>query len=213
MFVTNYMSTDPIAIGPEVFLPEARAILNEYYFRHLPVVDNDNKLIGIITDRDLRSAYPSSVISNSEQSLVYEQIEKTTVQEIMSTMCISLRVDSTLDDALLLFEKEKVGALPVIETSEKLVGIFSIRDLIRAYKKLFGVAEKGSTLITIKDDGTKDCMSRLTTLLEYNGVAITRLIRHPKSDGSHTIYVRLNTFKITSVLNLLSEGGFKMSQL
>ncbi len=213
MFVTYYMSSDPITIGPEVLLPEARMILNEYHFRHLPVVDNDNTLIGIISDRDLRSAYPSSVLSNGEQHEVYKQIETTMVREIMSTICFSLRLDSTIDDALFLFEREKVGALPVIDKNDKLVGIFSIRDLTKAYKKIFGVGEEGSTLLSVKDDGTDDCMSRIFTLLESHRIPVTRLVRYQKSDGSIQIYLRLSTQKITSVLKMLKEKGFEMSQM
>ena len=117
MYILRHMTPDPITVSPATLLPEARALLNEYRFRHLPVVDEYGKLAGIITDRDLRSAYPSSVISDSEQRLVYERVQKTAVSEIMSMECVTLESDATLDDALFLFDREQVGALPVLDES------------------------------------------------------------------------------------------------
>ena len=138
MYISRHMTTNPITVSPAMNLPEARALLNDYHFRHLPVVDEQGILVGMLTDRDLRSAYPSSVLCDSESRLVYEKVEKTEVAEIMSTDCISLTPDSTLDDALYLFDRDQMGALPVLEDGQ-VVGIFSIRDLTAAYKTSFGV--------------------------------------------------------------------------
>ncbi|MCK5070201.1 MAG: CBS domain-containing protein, partial [Desulfocapsa sp.] len=82
MYILRHMTPDPITVSPAMLLPEARALLNDYHFRHLPVVDEEGGLVGILTDRDLRSAYPSSVITDSERRLVYESVEKTSVSEI-----------------------------------------------------------------------------------------------------------------------------------
>jgi len=205
------MTSDPITVSPDMLLPEARSLLNDYHFRHLPVVDAQGMLVGMLTDRDLRSAYPSSVISESERRLVYERVEKTAVSEIMSTDCVSVGTDSTLDDALFLFDRDQLGALPVLEDG-RVIGIFSNRDLNAAYKNLFGVGEKGAVLIGILDDGSSNIMTRVVTLLEKEEIPFTRVLRiHDKSDGD-TIYLRVNTFKIAAVLDLLVDGGFTIKQ-
>jgi acetoin utilization protein AcuB len=165
----------------------------------------------MLTDRDLRSAYPSSVISDSERRLVYERVEKTAVSEIMSTECVSLGADSTLDDALFLFDRDQLGALPVLD-NDQVVGIFSIRDLTAAYKISFGVGEKGAVLIGLHDDGSPTIMTRLVTLLEEQGIPFTRVLRiHDKTNGD-SIYLRVNTFKIAAVLELLEEHGFSVKR-
>ncbi len=207
MYIVRYMTPDPITVDPSMLLPEARALLNEFNFRHLPVVDINKKLIGILTDRDLRSAYPSSVISESERRLVYERVQETTVSEIMSTECVTLGIDSTLDDALFLFDKHKTGGLPVLE-GEQVIGMFSIRDLNAAYKTLFGVGEKGAVLIGLYDDGSQTIMTRLVTLLERERIPFTRVLRIYDREGGDVIYVRINTFKIAVILELFEENGF-----
>jgi len=75
MYISEYMTSDPITISSATLLPEARQILNEYQIRHLPVIDSERRLIGIITDRDLRSAYPSSVtpVATLQKNILLKQ--------------------------------------------------------------------------------------------------------------------------------------------
>jgi acetoin utilization protein AcuB len=202
------MIKEPLTATSDLSLPEARRLLNENHFRHLPVVDGQGQLVGMITDRDLRSAYPSSVLTESERIAAYERVEKATVADIMSVDCIGLTPESTLDDALLLFDRKGVGALPVLEDG-RVVGIFSSRDLLAAYKELFGVGEKGSVLLGIEDDGQKGLMTRIVTLLEQHEIPFTRLLRIQDIEHGNRIYLRLNTYKIASVVALLREAGIR----
>ncbi len=208
MYISRFMIKEPLTATSDLSLPEARRLLNENHFRHLPVVDGQGELVGMITDRDLRSAYPSSVLTESERIAVYERVEKATVADIMSVDCIGLTPDSTLDDALLLFDRKDVGALPVLEDGQ-VVGIFSSRDLLAAYKELFGVGEKGSVLLGIEDDGQKGLMTRIVTLLEQHEIPFTRLLRIQDIEHGNRIYLRLNTYKIASVVALLREAGIR----
>ncbi len=223
MYIFRYMTKEPLTVTPEMSLPEARRLLNENNCRHLPVVDRAGQLVGMISDRDLRSAYPSSMLSESERLLVYERVAKAVVADIMSTDCISVTPESTLDDALLLFDRERMGALPVLDDG-RVVGILSSRDLLAAYKKLFGIGEKGSVLLAIEDDGQgrpksagamdggsgdgqRGLMTRIVTLLEQHDIPVTRLLRIYDEENGNRIYLRLNTFKIAQVVNLLREAG------
>ena len=206
MYISRHMIKEPLTVTPEMSLPDARRLLTENHFRHLPVVDRDGQLVGMITDRDLRSAYPSSMLTESERLLAYERVEQATVADIMSTECVGLTPESTLDDALLLFNREGVGALPVLDDG-RLVGIFSGGDLLAAYKELFGVGEKGSVLLGIEDDGQSNLMTRIVTLLEQHEIPFTRLLRIHDEEHGNRIYLRLNTYKIASVVNLLREAG------
>ena len=208
MYICEYMTPDPLTITADVSLVEARNILDEFRFRHLPVVEGDTKkLVGIITDRDLRSAYPSSVYSDEERAEGFDKLKSTLVGEIMTRECVAISRLATLDDALLLFGREKVGALPVVDEDGVVCGMFSIRDLAAAYKQLFGVADKGSVLIGIADKGEQGIMSRIVNLLEKNGISFTRLIRMEESDGSAKIYLRINTCRVAGVYKLLQSNN------
>ena len=210
MFISDYMTANPLTISADMPLPEARQILTDYNFRHLPVVDGDNRLIGMITDRDLRSAYPSSVLSDADRDEAFKKVEITPVGEIMSQNCSCLTKSSKLDDALMVFERDKVGALPVVTEEDEVIGIFSMRDLTAAYKKLFGAAEKGSELIAILNDGKSKSLSKIVTLLEQNDILCTRLVNIGEVSGFDRIYLRVNTLIASDVQTLLQDSGFTL---
>lgn len=211
MFVTTYMSKTVSTVSPDTPLSAAKETLSTGNFRHLPVLDPAGRLTGIITDRDLRSAYPSGLLKDDERSAYLKRFRKMEVREIMTAPVARLTVRSTLDDALLLFDHSKVGALPVVDDEEKVVGILSIRDLLTAYKQLFGLGEKGSALLAVQDDGQPHPLTRLTEVLEKREIPFSRLIRDagPKSDqGSRLIYVRVHTHNISGVHAALTAAGF-----
>lgn len=207
MYICEYMTPEPLTITADVFLPEARRILDAFNFRHLPVVDSERKLVGIITDRDLRSAYPSSIISESERQHAFLKVEKTPVGDIMTTECSVISPHATLDDALIIFDRDKVGGLPVVDDDDFIRGMFSIRDLTAAYKQLFGVSDKGSVLIGIVDHGEVGVMGKIVNLLEQNHISFTRLIRMEEPSGGAKIYLRINTYRLSGVHKLLVANG------
>ena len=210
MFISDYMTAHPLTISADMLLPEARELLTEHHFRHLPVVDKDNRLIGMISDRDLRSAYPSTILTDTERDKAFEKVEQTVVKEIMSQNCSCLTRASTLDDALMVFERDKVGALPVVTEDDVVIGIFSMRDLTAAYKKLFGAAEKGSELIAILNDAKSNSLSKIASLLETNDIVCTRLINIGEVSGFDRIYLRVNTSIVGHVQKLLQDSGFTL---
>jgi acetoin utilization protein AcuB len=203
------MTAPPITVTPDQTVAEAIDLLEQYNFRHLPVVDDSGLLLGILSDRDLRSARPSSVARSRERQNVEEKVKNTPISFLMTRDCLHLSPFSTLDDALLIFQSRKIGAMPVIDEEERVIGIFSMGDLMKAYRCLFGLGEKGSVLISIEDDNAPQVLSKLVKLLEEKQVEFTRLVR---SDGSckskPMIYLRIKTYNVRSVYKTLEAAGF-----
>jgi len=129
----------------------------------------------------------------------------------MTTAFHTLKPDSTLDDALIILDREMVGALPVLDDDHRVVGVFSIRDLILAYRKLFGLGERGSAMIVVEEDGGPRPMTRILRILEEHDIHFTRVIRRsPEEDhGRASIFLRVNTFNLGKVRQHLEEAGFK----
>ena len=209
MFVSYYMTPDPLTIISETFVEEAAELLRDRSFRHLPVVDENNVLQGMVTDRDLRSACPSSMLEEEERRKILDRVGTLPVKTIMSREFISLQLDSTLDDALLRFKTRSIGALPVVDSRERVVGIISLNDMMAAYRSLFGLGEKGSMLVSIKDSGEPDLLSRLVSALEQADIICTRVVRSAGSAGREpaAVYLRVNTFKLSSVHRIIEEVG------
>ena len=211
MYVKYYMTHSPVTIKPHKSIEEAKHLLENYHFRHLPVVNEFGNLMGMITDRDLRSAYPSSVLSEEEREQTLDRVQKMPVSDIMSLNTVVLNTLSTLDDALLLFEKRTVGALPVLNERNQVVGILSFNDLMKAWRSLFGLGEKGSVLVAIEVDESSRALCRLVQVLEEINVYFTRLIRTDGSGaGPAMIYLRINTFNVRAVHKAIGAAGFKV---
>ncbi len=209
MFVHYYMTPSPMTIGPEQTVSEAIEILNTHKFRHIPVVDDNNVLLGMLTDRDLRSATLSTVARSKERQNVEQKVKNTLVSVVMSEDCLSLNRLSTLDRALLLLQSENIGALPVLNDSRQVVGIFSAMDLMKAYRFLFGLGEKGSALVSIEDNGDTEALSKIVMVMEEAHVVFTRLIRSKGTEQEPPmIYLRINTYNIRAVHKAIEAAGF-----
>ncbi|MDF1614741.1 CBS domain-containing protein [Desulfurivibrio dismutans] len=212
MDIKKYMSTPPVTIPPAMTIPAARSLLQSHHFRHLPVVDEQGKLLGMVTDRDLRSAYPSNILDqDSRQQLA--QLQHKPVSEIMSRTTFTLPAAASIDDALLLLDRERIGALPVVDDQHRVLGIFSIRDLMGAYRRLFGLGERGSAMLTIIDDGSPRQLSRLGAALEAADIHFTRLLKikgqEPEAGEENLIYLRVTTYNLPAVRKVLADAGFK----
>ena len=209
MFITQHMTRNPVTVSPETLLPAVREILQSGKFRHLPVVDGKNHLMGIVTDRDLRSASPSSVLSEERVKACHADFDQSPVSAIMSQAFFTLNPISTLDDALILFDREKIGALPVVDQEQRVIGMFSMRDLMAAYRRLFGLGERGSAMIVVEHDGKRKPLSRIAKVLEEHNIRFTRLIRTEAENAMpERIYLRVNTYNISAVHQALGEAGF-----
>ena len=211
MFVHYYMTPEPMTLGPDHTIAEAIEILNTHTFRHIPVVDDDMVLLGMLTDRDLRSARPSTVASSKERHNVEEKVHKTPVSKVMTTDCLYLSRLSTLDRALLLLQSKNIGALPVLNDNQQVIGIFSVLDLMKAYRTLFGLGEKGSSLVSIEDNGDPEALSKIAKIMEEQHVEFTRLIRSKgELKEKPMIYLRINTYNIRAVHKAIEGAGFSI---
>ncbi len=216
MYLAASMTTDPLCLHPEMSLLQARDLISGKNFRHFPVTDSAGRLVGMVSDRDLRSAFPSTALSPTVRQDQLERLGQVRIDTIMSRPAIALPRDATLDDALLLFDRHCVGALPVVDHDERLVGIITVRDVLGAYRKLFGIGGAGSSLVEVLDDGRPGLLSRIAAALEGGGIACTRLVRTGGADGADSapgaVYARVQTYNIHAVHEALRAAGLEPIQ-
>ncbi len=130
MLVKDFMTPDPQVVTPDVAVPEAAQIMKKGGFRRLPVVE-EGRLVGIVTDRDLKEAMPSDATSLSIWEINY-LISRLSVGEIMTRDPISVADTLPLQAAAKLMLEHKVGGLPVLHEG-RLVGIITVTDVLRAF--------------------------------------------------------------------------------
>jgi len=128
--VSKYMASQVISISPDVGVREAFFIMKENAIRHLPIVDENRKLIGIISDRELRR--PNWVDEAHDISHVYYLDNTMHVRDVMIENVLVLHTYDTLSKAVSLLLDHGIGAAPVLDKTEELVGMLSSIDLLRA---------------------------------------------------------------------------------
>ncbi len=129
MKVVNVMTTHPISVSPEDSIQQVREIMDEENIRQLPVI-NKRELIGIITDRDIRSFLGGRSLSYLEEQ---EVAMETKVATVMTDKPITLSPDDDLREAVELLLEEKVGGLPVVDRDVGLMGIITYVDVLRCF--------------------------------------------------------------------------------
>jgi acetoin utilization protein AcuB len=129
MKVRQWMTRSVMTLKPQDSLQHAHDRLRKYRINQFPVV-RDGSLVGIVTDRDIRDAYPSSLRRIRTED-IEEFAEERTVDQIMTREVVTISPEATLRDAALRLRQYRLGALPVMEEGQ-LVGIITRSDLLEA---------------------------------------------------------------------------------
>lgn len=128
------MTRDPKTLRPEQSLLEAMRFLRDHGVRHIPVVDADGALVGVVTDRDVKRATPSALLG--EQRQVWDElVNGTPVSKIMTRQVITGEPTTPLRDVVRRFVEDKIGCVPVVERG-KVVGIVTAHDLLKVMLEL-----------------------------------------------------------------------------
>ena len=125
--VADWMSEGVLAVETFDSIAIARQLMAKHRVNQLPVMDNEN-LVGIVTDRDIRDAYPTSLMINRTQE-IDRFADKITVEEVMTHDVFVVRPDTPLITAVGLLRRHRIGSLPVVK-NKALVGIITRSDIL-----------------------------------------------------------------------------------
>ena len=125
--VIDVMSKDPLTVSPSDTVGKAEDLMYENHYRQLPVVEN-KQLIGIVSDRDIRSFLAQSSFLEPEERA---RALTTKVTNIMTSKPLTVSPDDDLREAVELLIEEKIGGIPVMDESQGLVGIVTYVDVLR----------------------------------------------------------------------------------
>lgn len=152
MFVSKSMSRKLITIEQDADILEANKKMSEHRIRHLPVVEKDNLLIGIVSDRDIRSAVPFGALHDYDKMKQDKKLSALKIKDIMTIDPFTISPFNTIQDALILIQKTRVGAFPVVDEQGKLKGIISVRDLLRTFINVMGMDDPGTLICIVVEE-------------------------------------------------------------
>ncbi|MDP3015546.1 MAG: CBS and ACT domain-containing protein [Deltaproteobacteria bacterium] len=207
-FMREKIRRNPITIGPDANFFEARALIHDKGIRHLPVIDKDNHLIGIVTDRDIREAAPSDATLLSVQELNY-LLGKLKVSALMTPKekLITINPDTLIEEAVKLMRDHKIGCLPVVE-GQKLYGIFTETDALDHMVDIFGLNQKGTRLSIAFEDKPGTILGALEVFKKLNINIISIVTPSFMVDGKRIAAIRIQTEEYQEAVNGLEKGGY-----
>jgi len=204
--VKDSMTRNAVVVSPETTAAEALALCRERRIRHLPVLE-DGRLVGIVSDRDLRSATPA--LGDLNRAAALKEIR---VSDVMARDVTTARPDDPIEVAANCMREAKIGCLPVV-ADDRLVGILTASDVMKALVYLVGANEPGSRLEVLLPDrpGT---LAGAAAVFRDHGVNVLRVAaaRHEEPpDGASEARVavfRIDTINPRAVVEGLEEAGY-----
>lgn len=207
LLVEDSMTREVATVSPEATAVEALALCRERRIRHLPVLDSDT-LVGIVSDRDLRSATPA--LGDTNRAAALEEIR---ARDVMSREVLTAFPDDPIEKAANVMRERKVGCLPVIGGGE-LVGIITSSDVMEALVHLVGAHEPGSRLgVSLPD--RPGALAGVAGILGMCEVNIISVVTGPRRDSSQagapperSMIFRVSTINPGEMVGYLKEAGY-----
>lgn len=207
MFVKDRMTPDPICGHPDLPVTEAQDLMIEKGFRHLPILDESGKLVGLITRRSLLSALPSDISNFSRFEISYT-LAKIKVAAVMVQDVITIQPDTPIEIAARVMADEHIGCLPVVDQGN-LVGIITDNDLFNIMVSLLGARNPGTRITVSQPDRTGE-VARLTNAIAQEGGYLSVCVGYyPRGDpGRWTSVCKVQNIdedRLVEVINNLED--------
>lgn len=199
MLVKDIMHRDTVTVSPGTTLEDAYRLMQQKCFRHLPVVDDD-RLVGVVTDRDLRQAMSETGPDRFASGAC--------VRDLMAEQPWTASPLDPVEDAARRMRELKIGCLPVVDGGQ-LLGIVTGIDLLDALLKLTGV-DKPSSRIEVELEDKPGELSRLAAFFASRNINIHSLLTYPDSPTQLRTVLRVNTIESRVLADGLRKEGFEV---
>jgi acetoin utilization protein AcuB len=196
MLVKEYMTPNPMSVSEDSSVLEAAELMKKHRVRRFPVL-RANELVGIVTDRDLRSAAPSQVISfdTKERELMPELhslLSGITVKEVMSRDVITIHPERTIVAAAQLMLEHRMSGLPVVDSGGRLLGILTETDIFKVLVDLSGVSSGNVTFAFQLEDRAGSIKEVADVIREHGGRVASILTSHTLAAPKfRRVYIRV----------------------
>jgi len=192
MKVSKIMTRNPVITHPDLSMSDARSLMDREKVGHIPVLNKNNELVGLITRADLLKAGPSSATSLDVYEISY-LLSKLTVEKVMEKKVITVQEDEVVEEAARIMADNGIGCLPVLNGS-LLTGIITDTDIFHFFINAYGARHKGIR-ITINFKDKLGQFAAFAGALASRGGNIVAFVTSEGDDVAH----RRATLKITGI--------------
>lgn len=192
MLISDWMTREVLTVEPDVSMMKVSKIMKEKHIRRLPVVDAGKKLLGIVTDRDIKEASPSKATTLDIHELYY-LLSEIKVKDIMTVKPFTVTANNTIEKAALTMMEKRVGGLPVVDDRGVVVGIITESDIFKVLISITG-ARYGGVQLALKLPNTQGSLKEVLELLRGEQARIISVLTSygkQQEEGFRQVYVRI----------------------
>lgn len=200
MLVRDIMTERVISIDPTMPIGDVYALMEQRNIRHFPIVRDDD-LVGIVSDRDIRSV--GSDLPSAKQGVTLQD----PVERIMSAPPITTYADDPVEESAHILRERKIGAMPVVDEQDRLIGIVTGIDFLEALIKMTGV-EGATSRLEVEVDNRPGSLAALSEAISRRGVNIASVLSTRKDTDTLSFVLRVGTIDGRGLANELREEGF-----
>lgn len=210
MFVEQRMTSKPITITSTSTIADASELMRSNNFRRLPVVDN-GKLVGLVTDRDLRAVSPSPATTLSIFELNY-LLAKMQIKDIMQKKVITIQAGATVEEAAILLYNHRIGGLVVVDPQGTVTGVITETDIFKCFVDIMGLVE-GKTRLTIDVTDKIGILHEITEIFCQLNINISSMVTYTLPDGKKEMVIRADISDTKELSEKLSTLGYPINHI
>jgi len=199
MQVSKRMVRKLVTIPPNTSILKAMEVMRKHSIRHLPVVDG-NDFVGFVTEGDLRQA---SLLS---------MVDKVSIEDVMIKNPVTISPEASLEEAAKLISTRKIGGLPVVKEN-RLVGIITIVDILRAFIQLMGILKSSSRVDLVLGEKPHAFEEVSGVFRDHRAEIISVGMSSHKDRKKRIYYFRLGKCRLYPIVASLREKGYKVTSV
>ncbi|MFB5088074.1 acetoin utilization AcuB family protein [Psychrobacillus sp. PGGUH221] len=205
MLVEEIMNTSVPTLTPSHTINDAITLLKEKKIRHLPIINKDREVVGVVTDRDLKEATPSTL-----QSVLHNDIYERPLEEIMTKNPITGHPLDFVEETASIFYDNRIGCLPIVSKG-KLVGMITESDLLYKFIELTGVHQPGSQ-IEVRVPNRPGVLFEVSKIFYEQKLNVLSVLVYPdKVQNDYKILVlRVKTMNPLKLIEAIKAEGFEV---
>ena len=208
MIVGKRMQSQPVTLMQNQSLLDASKTMKKTNVRHIPVVNENRQLVGIITDNDVKKASASDATTLDIHELLY-LLDNIKVEDVMIKKVIVVPPDLPLEEAAKILHDNKFGCLPVVKDQE-LVGIITISDVLEFLMEAMAV-QSDSTRVELELDDQPGALANVLDSIRDHGYSLCAIIASPERIGNKvTVTLRMACDNDYELRKTLEDDGYRI---
>lgn len=191
MLIRDWMTTAVVSAKEDSSMLKVQKLMQEHGIKRIPVVDDEMKLIGIVSDRDIKEASPSKATTLDMHELTY-LLSELKIKDIMTKEPVAVSPMDTIEQVALIMLEKKLTALPVVDWERKLIGIITEADIFKIFIEISGI-RRGGIQFALELSEEPGTLPPVLDLIRENGGQLVSVLTggYKDNDTMRDVYIRI----------------------